>query len=71
VCVAAGKTSRARFVPVAGGYRFRITLARAAIGPTFDASVGVVLTHGARIDRAGSLAASACRQRSAQLRCRQ
>ena len=71
-CVAAGKSARARFVPVAGGaYRFRITLAKAAIGPTFDASVGVVLTHGASIDRAGTLAAPACKQRSAQLRCRQ
>ena len=72
VCVAAGKTARARFVPEAGnGYRFRITFAKAAIGPTFDASVGVVLTLGERIDRAGSLAASACKRRSAQLRCRQ
>jgi hypothetical protein len=70
MCVA-GKMTRARFLPAAGGVeRFRITLARAAIGPTFDASVGVVLTHGEHIDRAGSLAASACRQRSAQLRCR-
>ena len=71
-CVAAGKSARARFVPVAGGaHRFRITLTKAVIGPTFDASVGVVLTHGASIDRAGSLAAPACKQRSAQLRCRQ
>ena len=72
VCVAAGKSARARFVPAGGGvYGFGITLAKAAIGPTFDASVGVVLTHGAGIDRAGSLAADACKQRSAQLRCRQ
>jgi hypothetical protein len=71
VCVAAGKRARARFVPTADGYRFRITLAKAAIGPAFDASVGVVLTHGVGIDRAGSLAAGACKQRSAQLRCRQ
>jgi hypothetical protein len=71
-CAAAGKSARARFVPAAGGvYRLRITLAKAAISPTFDASVGVVLTHGAAIDRAGTLAAASCKQRSAQLRCRQ
>jgi len=70
-CVAAEKTARARFVRVADGHRFRITLAKAAIGPTFDASVGAVLTHGADIDRAGSLTASSCKQRNAQLRCRQ
>jgi hypothetical protein len=70
-CIADGRTARARFVPRAGGvYRFRITLAKAAIGPTFDARVGVVVTHGARIDRAGSLGADACKQRRAQLRCR-
>jgi hypothetical protein len=40
------------------------------MGPAFDASVGVVLTHGAHIDRVGSLTASACKQRRTRLRCR-
>jgi hypothetical protein len=70
VCVG-GKTARARFRPAAGSvHRFRIALGRAAIAPTFDASVGVVLTYGAHLDRAGSLAASTCKARGAQLRCR-
>jgi hypothetical protein len=42
-----------------------------AIGPTFDAGVGVVLTHDTGIDRVGSLAAGACKRRNARLSCRQ
>ena len=70
VCRASGR--RARFVRAEGdAYRFRITLGGAAIGPTFDAGVGVVLTHDTGIDRVGSLTAGACKQRSARLSCRQ
>ena len=71
VCRAAGR--RARFIRADGGvYRVRVTLAGADIGPTFAAGVGVVLTHDAGVDRVGSLAAGACKHRSARLlSCRQ
>jgi hypothetical protein len=69
VCKA--KTAHGRFVVGEGNtYRFRIKLAQVVMGPAFDASVGVVLTHGAHIDRVGSLTASACKQRRTRLRCR-
>jgi hypothetical protein len=70
VCRAAGR--RVRLVRGEGGeYLFRATLANVAIGPTFDAGVGVVLTHDTGIDRVGSLAAGACKRRNARLSCRQ
>lgn len=69
VCVA--RAARGRFVPADRGYRFRVTLAKVVLGAAFDPSVGVVITHDLGVDRAGSLGASACRQRSAKLSCRQ
>jgi hypothetical protein len=70
--VCKSKAGRARFlIGENDPYRFRIKLARVAMGPEFDASVGVVLTHGMHIDRAGSLAGAVCKEQRTRLRCRQ
>jgi hypothetical protein len=67
-CAAPG--ARIRVVPAGASYRFRVTLGRVALGPAFDASIGVVLVSDGAIDRVGSLDATACRRRTSKLSCR-